>query len=1094
MQAEKISSSRSLTMTQPANSEATKASSQPKAVESLLRAMTWRCAGPPRGGRVVTVAGDPTNPAVFYFGACAGGVWKTTDAGLTWKNVSDGFFKTASVGALAMAPSDPNIIYAGMGEATIRLDVSPGDGVYKSTDAGQTWTHVGLADTRHIGKIRVHPHNPDIVYVAALGHAFGPNEERGVFRSTDGGKSWQKVLYKSENAGAIDLTIDTQNPRILYASIWEARRSFWHLSSGGPESGLYKSSDGGETWVELSNKPGLPEGIKGKIGIAASPARSGRIWALVEHEKGAFFRSDDGGATWEQLTDNPDLRYRPWYFSHVIADTQDPDTVYVLNLNAWKSLDGGKTFIKIPTPHGDNHDLWIDPHNPKRMIEGNDGGACVSFNGGETFSTIYNQLTAQFYRIAADNQFPYRIYGTQQDNSSISVPSRTNHGAITWADCYAAGTGESGFITPHPENPKIGFVGAVGSSPGGGAAIQRYDLGSGQIQLVNVWPEQMIGLGPKDHKYRFPWTFPILFSPHDSKILYAAGNIIFRSMDEGASWEAISPDLTRNDETKLGPSGGSITKDTTGAEHYCTISCLVESQHQAGLFWVGSDDGLIHLSRNGGKSWENITPTELPEWSYIHTIAESAHRPGTVYVAATRYKLDDFQPYLYKTSDYGQSWQKITNGIPDNDFTRVIRPDPTRPGLLYAGTETGLYLSFDDGEAWQRWLSNLPVAPVYDMLIKENDLVVGTHGRSFWIMDDLTTLYQIPDQEFQPEVQLYKPNNTYRQLPDLTGSWFEGEGREYHIGLGAPTIYDQKPNDMGFMEKTFYEAGTSAPKGVLVYYYLAQKPAEGTEVSLSFLDSQGQVIKKFTPKPPKELLEKQKETAKEDLGPWLPLEAGTNRLVWDMRYANARKVPDDKSIGGDDRKGPLALAGQYQVQLKVGEQSFSHSFEILNDPRVSTSQADLEAQFKLLLQIRDKLSATHDAVNAIREVKEQLKGWEQRLKNRGGDNQAIQEAAEKLKTKLEALEDKLIVPKEKFSQAQLFNQPARLNNKLASLVSVVASADAAPTRQAREVFELVSGQIDEQLAQLKEIFETDLASFNTLVREANVAAIVPPVR
>ena len=568
--------------------------------QDLLNAMTWRCIGPPRGGRVVAVAGDPRNPALFYFGACAGGVWKTTDAGVTWANISDGFFKTASVGAIAVSDSDPNVIYVGMGESTIRIDVSHGDGVYKSVDGGQTWKHMGLTETRHIGKVRIHPKNPDIVFVAALGHAFGSNETRGVYRSKDGGKNWERVLYKSDKAGAVDLTFDPNNPDVLYATLWETHRNFWELSSGGPDSGLWKSTDGGDTWTEISETPGLPKGLKGKIGVAASPAKAGRVWALVEHAEGALFRSDDYGVTWQKMTDKRDLRYRPWYYSHVFADPLDADTVYVLNLGMWKSTDGGKTFENVPTPHGDNHDLWIDPHNAQRMVQGNDGGACVSFNGGETFSSIYNQMTAQFYNITVDNQFPYRVYGTQQDNSSVSVPSNTNDGAITWGDCYTAGTGESGYIAVHPHDPNLVYVGAVGSSPGGGGALQRYDHRTGHIQLVNVWPEPYGGIGPKELKYRFPWTFPILFSPHDANVLYTTGNVVFRSTDEGMHWTPISPDLTRADVNKLGASGGPITKDTSGAEHYATIFTFRESPHEAGVFWSGSDDGLVHLSRDGG--------------------------------------------------------------------------------------------------------------------------------------------------------------------------------------------------------------------------------------------------------------------------------------------------------------------------------------------------------------------------------------------------------------------------------------------------------------------------------------------------------------
>ncbi len=1078
-------------MSQKSNDEAGKTS----AVGGLLKAMEWRCIGPPRGGRVVTVAGDPLNPAVFYFGACAGGVWKTTDAGTTWQNISDGFFKTASVGAIAVAPSDPNVIYAGMGEATIRGDVSHGDGIYKSTDGGQTWVHIGLSDTRHIGTVRVHPHDPDIVYVAALGHAFGPNQERGVFRSTNGGQSWDKVLYKSENAGAIDLTLDPRNPRLLYAGIWQACRSFWHLSSGGPESGLYKSTDGGDTWIEITNHKGLPKGILGKIGLAASPAQTGRVWAMVEAKQGGFYRSDDGGQTWQMLTDHSDLRHRPWYYNHVIADPQDPDTVWVLNLDAWRSVDGGKTFSKVPTPHGDNHALWIDPHNPQRMIEGNDGGACISFNGGETWSTIYNQLTAQFYRISVDTQFPYRVYGTQQDNSSIRVPSRTIHGAITWADCEVTGTGESGFIVAHPENPNVGFVGAVGSSPGGGASLQRYDLNTGQIQLVNVWPEEFTGYGPKDLKYRFPWTFPILFSPHDSNVLYTAGNVVFKTTDQGHSWEVISPDLTRNDPTKLEPSGGPITKDATGAEHYATLSALVESPHQPGLFWAGSDDGLIHISKDGGRNWVNITPLDLPEWSYIHTIELSSVDSAQAYVAATRYKIDDFQPYLYKTDDYGQTWQKITNGIPGNDFTRVIRADPNRPGLLYAGTETGLYISFDDGETWQRWESNLPVVPVYDMLIKDNDLVLGTHGRSFWILDDLTPLHQGVDQDTQSGVRLYKPNVTYRQLPDLTAAWFEGEGKAYHIGLGAPTIYNQKKTELGLTKRTFFDAGKSAPNGAIIYYTLIRQPDEKIEISLTFLDSEGAVIKRFSPKPPEIASDKQdgkKDNDAKDKGPWLPARKGVNRFVWDLRYANAHKVPGDKTVGDADLKGPLVVPGTYQVQLKAGDQVVSESFEALKDPRVSTSQADLETQRDLLLRIRDKLSEAHNTVNAIRDVRQQIEGWEHRLKNRNDERgQPVSKVATALKEKLHTVEDKLIVRDEDYSEAKVYDYPARLNKKLAGLVSVVSSADTLPTKQSLAVFELVATQIDEQVTRWQKILETDVVAFNDLVREVAIPAIVP---
>ena len=638
----------------------------------VLGAVQWRCIGPPRGGRVVAVAGDPVEPMVFYFGACAGGVWKTYDGGVYWENVSDGFLNTAAVGAITVADSDHNVIYVGMGECCIRGDVSYGDGVYRSTDAGKTWVHLGLEDTRHIARVRVHPQNPDLVYVAALGHAFGSNEQRGVFRSRDGGKNWERVLYRDDKSGAIDLSIDATNPRILYAALWETIRTPWSLTSGGEGSGIFKSVDGGDTWQELTDNPGLPKGLKGRIGIAASPAKAGRVWATVEADDAGLYRSDDGGATWELATDNQDIQGRPWYYEHIFADPVDADTVWSLNYQAWKSVDGGKTFEQVSTPHGDNHDLWIDPNNPLRMVEGNDGGACVSFNGGETWSTIYNQLTAQFYHVAADNRYPYRVYGTQQDNTAIAVPSRSHKGAIPWSDCYTVGTSESGYIVVHPENPNVVFSGAVGSSAGGGGNLIRYDHDTGQMRLITVWPELMTGRGSKEMKYRFQWTFPIQFSPHDSNVLYVTGNMAFRSTDEGTSWEAISPDLTRQDIAKMEPSGGPVTKDTSGAEVYGTIFAFLESPHEKGVFWAGSDDGLVHISKDGGENWDQITPPGMPPFTLVSMIEVSPHDPATAYIAATRYKLDEPRPMLYKTSDYGANWTEIAGNIPEHDYTRSL--------------------------------------------------------------------------------------------------------------------------------------------------------------------------------------------------------------------------------------------------------------------------------------------------------------------------------------------------------------------------------------------------------------------------------------
>jgi photosystem II stability/assembly factor-like uncharacterized protein len=1049
----------------------------------LRQSLEWRCIGPYRGGRVVAVAGDPVDPAVFYFGACAGGIWKTTDGGTYWQNVSDGYLHTAAVGAIAVADADPNVIYAGMGECCIRGDVSHGDGVYRSTNGGQTWTHLGLEDTRHIARIRIHPHNPDLVYVAALGHAYGPNNQRGVFRSTDGGTTWDHILFRSDQAGTIDLSMDPRNPRILYAAVWEARRTPWSLSSGGPDSSLYKSSDGGETWTELTNNPGLPAGLKGRIGVAASPVRPGRVWALVEAEDGALFRSDDGGATWQRLSDERNLRLRFWYYGHVFADPQDPDTVYVLNIQAWKSVDGGSTFTQLTTPHGDNHDLWIDPRHPQRMIEGNDGGACVSFNGGASWSTIYNQPTAQFYHVTTDTRFPYRVYGTQQDNTAICVPSRSEKGAILSSQCYPVGSSESGYIAVRPDNPNIVYSGAIGSAPGGGGVMLRYDQATEQVRIITVWPEMYGGWGAKDLKYRFQWTYPIVLSPHDPNTLYAAGNMLFRSSNEGMSWEAISPDLTRHDTTKLEPSGGPITKDTTGAEHYCTIFACVESPHESGVFWVGSDDGLIHLSRNGGQTWDNVTPKELPEWTLISMIEVSPHDSATAYVAATRYKLDDVQPYLYKTNDYGKTWQQITTGIPAHDFTRVIRADPVRRGLLYAGTETGLYVSFNDGAMWESLRLNLPVAPIYDLMIKDDDLVAATHGRSFWILDDLTPLQQLTDPVLREPAHLFAPRSTYRLPPPMGYGRPPSPGKSYMVAQGAPATYTETPSPTGQMVRTFLDAGKNPPDGVVVTYYLRPKP-EG-EVTLSFLEAQGQLIKRFS----SEVVNNQPSaaTAKE---PRVPAEEGMNRFVWNLRYPDAHGVPGDATTERS-LTGPLAPPGTYQVQLSVSGQTYTASFELRKDPRVAATQADFEAQFDLLRRIRDKLSETHDAINELRSIRQQVEDWARRVERRanGQTGEAVSNAATRLKEKLTVIEEELIQSRARVQQDQL-NFPSRLNAKLSALTSVVASADGAPTQQAYDVFGDLSTRIDEQLMQLQKVTAEDIAAFNRLIRQSELPAIL----
>jgi len=1059
---------------------------------SMAQGVKWRCIGPSRGGRVVAVAGDPVNTQVFYFGAAAGGIWKTVDGGTYWENVSDGFLSSAAVGALQVAPSDPNVIYAGMGESTIRIDVSYGDGVYKSTDAGKTWTNLGLKETRHISEIRIHPDNPDLVYVAALGHAFGPNKERGVYRSTDGGKSWEQILFRSEQAGAIDLSMDPNNPRILYASFWEAYRDFWSLNSGGPGSSIYRSTDGGDTWTELTNKPGLPKGTLGKIGVAAAPAKGGRVWAIIEAEEAGLYRSDDSGESWTRTSGNRDLIHRPWYYCHIFADPQHADTVYLTNLQMWRTSDGGTTFKEITTPHGDNHDLWIDPSNPQRMVQGNDGGANVSFNGGETWSTIYNQLTAQFYRIDTDNQFPYRVYATQQDNTSISVPSASEYGAITLNETFLPGTGESGFIAVKPDDPDIVYIGAVGSSPGGEGALQHYNHRTKQLRLVNVWPEEQYGWAPKDLKYRFSWTFPISFSPHDTGTVYACGNHLFRSRNEGHSWETLSPDLTRNDESKLGVSGG-LTVDSSGAEHYATISTFVESPHQSGVFWAGSDDGLVHTSRDGGQSWQAITPPDLPEWCYIYCIEASAHDPDTVYLSATRYKLDDYRPLLYKSTDGGQSWTSINGDYPEAEISRVIRADPTCPGLLYVGSETGIFVSFNDGQNWQRLQGNLPVVPIYDLKIKDGDLVAGTHGRAFWILDDLTPLRQLGQQASTDGMRFFPPRPTYRRTLHWSANIFLGDGKNYSPAFGlAGTTYEAKSPEG---EKSFkhLDLGENPPQGAILHYHLDKEPEQPIEITI--LDANGGEIESFSSKKADDA--DKEGTDEDDKKPVVPAKPGLNRFVWNLRYPGPRvkldkslEKPGYKPLGrgeGGGGGGPVAAPGTCQARFKCGSVESTHTFEILKDPRLDTTPEDFAAQFELWTKITEKVSEANDALNRLRRIKRQLMELSRRKRHQDAEGE-VPQALKSLVDRLEAVENALVQTKHETPSDRL-RYPAMLKDRLEGLVWAVAVADARPPEQVQAVYDHLSGQIDEQLALLKSIEEQEVTALNAQLNSDGVPAL-----
>lgn len=1060
-----------------------------------FKALQWRLIGPFRGGRSTAVAGVASQPRVYYFGGTGGGVWKTTDGGINWEPITDGsVFGTGSVGAIGLSDSDPNTIYVGMGESPIRGNVSHGDGVYKSTDAGKTWKRVGLEDTRQISRIRVHPKNPDIVYVAAQGHVWAPNEQRGIFRSRDGGKTWQTILFRSDKAGASDLIIDPTNANILYACFWEVYRKPWTLESGGPGSGIFKSTDGGDTWTEITRNPGLPKSMIGIVGITASPASPDRLWAIIEAEDGGVFRSDDGGKTWTKTNEQRNLRQRAWYYSRIYADPKNADTVYVLNTGFYKSNDGGKTFTGISVPHGDNHDLWIAPDDPNRMINSNDGGANVSFNGGKSW-TEQDQPTAQFYRVTLDNDFPYHIYGAQQDNSTVRIPSRTTDFGITERDWYDVGGGESGWIAPSPKDSEIVFAGSYGG------LITRYDHHTGQSRDVSPYPNNPMGAGADVLKYRFQWNFPIFFSPHDSNTLYTGGNILFRSVNEGQTWQVISPDLTRNDKTKQGASGGPITKDNTSVEYYSTIFTAMESPVQKGVIWTGSDDGLVYVTRDGGQNWSNVTPAKdvMPEWIQINSIEASPSDPATAYVAATMYKWDDNKPYLYKTSDFGKTWKKISNGIPATTFTRVVREDPKKRGLLYAGTETGVYVSFDDGANWQSMQFGLPVVPITDLAIhkREQDLVAATQGRSFYVFDDLPFIHQLMaagGMDVVKQTKLFQPETTYRM-----------------DGGGAPL-------------PATATIGRNPANGAVVYYSLKAKPT--SDVVLEFLDASGKSIQKFTgkaakpqPSPPATAgahvaqagqtpmpgaapvttpaEEPQVPSGEESEGfgggrqARVTTDVGLNRFVWDLRYAESVRFPGMILWAGELR-GPRVVPGMYQVRLTVDGQTTTQNFEVKADPRLSASPADFQKQLELGLKIRDKVTETHNAIIQIRDVRKQVDDLLKRVAGQPS-YKVINEAASTLKKNLTDVEESLYQTKNRSSQDPL-NFPIRLNNKLAALAGVVQSADAAPTDQSYAVYDELVVQIEAELAKLAQLMKTDVPAFNQLVRDQNIPAVTakPP--
>ncbi len=992
---------------------------------TLYSAVEYRNIGPFRGGRSGTVTGVAHRPNLYYFGATGGGVWKTANAGVTWENISDGFFG-GSIGAIAVAESDPNVIYVGGGEQTVRGNVSSGYGMFKSVDAGSTWEEIGLEDSRHVGRIRIHPKDPDIVYVAVMGNLYKSSEERGVFKSTDGGKTWNKTLFANADAGAVDLCFDPSNPRIMYASTWRIRRTPHSLLSGGDGSALWKSTDSGETWTNISDGKGLPTDTLGIIGVAVSPVNPNRVWAMIESKTGGLFRSDDAGKTWSKLNDQRSLRQRAWYYTRIYADTQDENIVYVLNVRYHKSTDGGKTFVASNAPHGDHHDLWIAPEDNQRMVMGDDGGAQVSFDGGKSWSTYLNQPTAQFYRVTTDNHFPYRIYAAQQDNSTVRIAHRSGGNSITEDDWEPTAGCECGHIAIDPVNQDIVYGGCYDG------VIQRRNHTIDQSRAVNVWPDNPMGHGAEGMRYRFQWNFPIFFSPHDEKKLYTASNHLHVSTDEGQSWDIISPDLTRNDTSKMKSSGGPITQDNTSVEYYCTIFAAAESPVKAGLIWVGSDDGLVHISRNGGDTWSNVTPPNMPDWIMINSIEPDPRDEASCYLAATMYKHGDFSPYLYKTNDYGSTWTKITKGIDKEHFTRVVRADPNHDDILYGGTETGMYISFNDGQSWEPFQLNLPIVPITDLTLKQNNLIVATQGRSLWLIDDLNPIYELNEVEDQT-VYLFTPKPTYRMR--------------------------------GSQAKNLKTEGTNHPSGVMTYFYIRDLE-DSTEVSLTYMNSEGEEIKRFS--------NKNKETDK------LEVKAGSNLFVWNMQYPDAKKF-DDMILWAASLNGPLALPGHYRVVLTVGDQSVEKPFEVLKDPRSESSDADMASQFAFIQEVNAKVTEAHEGIIQIRKVKSQLDQLKPILK--ANENaKPLLEIAEELEENMNGIQEKLYQTKNRSRQDPL-NFPIRLTNKLAHLNAMSRNGDYAPTRQAVAVKDELSKEIDMQMGSLRRLLEEDLQKFNDAYRD-----------
>ncbi|GDX88083.1 hypothetical protein LBMAG44_19960 [Gemmatimonadota bacterium] len=1036
----------------------TSAVAQAQAVDTLaLNGIRWREVGPFRGGRSVAVAGSAARQNEYWMGTTGGGVFKTVDGGLSWAPVTDRYFG-GTIGAVQVSESNPDIVWVGGGETDIRGNAAPGDGVWTTLDAGRTWKRIEYFDVKnHVNRIRIHPTNSNIVWIGVLGHAFGKNEQRGVFKTTDGGQTWRRVLYRDDITGISDLSLDANDPNVLYAAFWHAYRTPWSMNSGGPGGGLFKSTDGGETWRELTANIGLPKGLWGKVGLAVSPAKSSRVWAMIEADEGGVYRSDDGGATWAKLNEERKLRQRAWYYTRIYADPKDTNIVYGLNVSWYRSRDGGKTFAQgIQVPHGDNHDLWIAPDNPERMIEGNDGGANVSTNGGRTW-TGQEYATAQMYHVTTTNQFPYQICGAQQDNSTLCGPSR-KAGGITITDWKDAGGGESGYIAASPTNPDILFAGSYGG------LLTRKDMRTGLEWNVNPWPDNPMGISSEDIKYKFQWTFPIVFSPHDPTTMYVGGSHLFKTNTGGDSYQIISPPLARNDPKTLGPSGGPITKDQTGVETYGVVFAFTESPVMKGVLWAGTDDGLVQLSRDAGKSWKNVTPTEMGDYSRVSIIEAGHYAAGTAYVAANRFQQDDFSPILFKTTDFGATWTKIVNGIASTEFTRTIREDPVRKGMLFAGTERGVWVSFNDGAAWQKLQLNMPPVPVHDLTIKEGDLIAATHGRSFYVLDDLGPLRQL-NPAVLTGVHLYKPRNTHRI------DWGGGRGG----GRGGSTV------------------GQNPPSGVVVSYHL---PKSGDDVTLEFLDAAGKVIKSFNSRADSVPATGGRGGAPDPesgfsgppAAPRAPNRVGLNQFAWNMRYPDAVVFPG-MILWAGNTQGPIAPAGTYTVRMTPGGgKPITQTFRLINDPRAPATAADQLAQFNFLMRIRNRVSEANEAVISMRHVKSEI---DARLKQAPAEAmQELTTEGKSLGTNLTGVEAEVYQIKNQSGQDPL-NYPIKLNNKLAALTGVVASAPGKPTAQSVQVFNELDGKLGAQTKRMDKIYAEDLKRYNELLKKYKLPEIDP---